>query len=114
MAPPVIVSRVDSATAVGRTDATAACSYDRDGRWPDPSPLPHFRTSDPMVAARRADLLGPMNRLLRRLLATPCEELVFRGRVRMRRLACAGCRRQTWVVVGPPRCSECARGAAQR
>lgn len=84
------------------------------GRESDPSPPPRFRTHDPAGAVGGADLLGPMNRLVQRLLATPCEQLVSRGRVRMRRLACAGCQRQTWVVVGPPRCAECARGAPRR
>ncbi|MGH3930708.1 MAG: hypothetical protein ACRDTF_12100, partial [Pseudonocardiaceae bacterium] len=50
--------------------------------------------------------------ILRRLVASPREQLITSGRVRMRQLICVGCRRRTWVVVGPPRCPDCAGGAA--
>lgn len=48
---------------------------------------------------------------LRRLVFSPREQLITTGRVRMRQLTCVGCKRRTWVVVGPPRCPVCTEGA---
>ncbi|MGQ0777357.1 MAG: hypothetical protein ACT4NY_23575 [Pseudonocardiales bacterium] len=49
---------------------------------------------------------------LRRLVIGPGEQLITTGRVRMRQLVCVGCQRRTWVVVGPPRCPDCAASDA--
>jgi len=73
---------------------------------------PLFRRTDPALSARRADVVDAMAGILRRLVAGP-EELITKGRVRIRRLACAGCKRLIWVVVGPARCSDWP-GAAHR
>lgn len=51
---------------------------------------------------------------LRRLVQSPCDALISKGRVRMRRLTCVGCRRQTWVIVGPPHCPDCAQRDPRR
>lgn len=52
---------------------------------------------------------SPLTGLWHRLWTNPHEGLVTTGRVRMRRLICVGCRRRIWVIVGPPRCNDCAR-----
>ncbi|MGH3940844.1 MAG: hypothetical protein ACRDTG_19840, partial [Pseudonocardiaceae bacterium] len=70
--------------------------------------LPPQRGRPPESHPREArpTMLG----ILRRLVISSRDQLITSGRVRMRQLICVGCRRRTWVVVGPPRCPDCTQG----
>ena len=57
---------------------------------------------------------APAMNMLWRLLPTNSRESLVSGRVRIRRLTCVTCRCRTWVVVGPPRCPDCAAGTSAR